>query len=270
MDAERFDSLLRSVATSPSRRSVLRLLAGSALGGLLLRHPLSAEAKKKGGGKKKCKSKEKVTICHKGQTMRVSACAVKGHKKHGDSEGECPSAAPPCQPKCGSHQCGSDDCGGSCGPCPARECGTGLVVRRACVEQDGTRTCQLQSLQKCGLYACRNGSCLTQCSTSNDCVIEGECVQSTKQCKAANGQSCGGPQDCASGYCVGNVCCNSVCTSGNAAGTCSEGTCDCTGNFQSCNNDGACDCEVGAVCTSGGANGTLECHSTGCLCNNEK
>ena len=35
MDADRFDTLSRVLARTPSRRSALRLLAGSALGSLL-------------------------------------------------------------------------------------------------------------------------------------------------------------------------------------------------------------------------------------------
>src|SRR5688572_7694846 len=106
MDADRFESLLRSLTTSPSRRGALRLLAGSALGSLLLGDPLAAEAKKgggkggKNGGKKdkKCKSKEKMTICHKGQTISISSCAWKAHQKHGDTVGECTGQNPP--PRC--------------------------------------------------------------------------------------------------------------------------------------------------------------------------
>ena len=34
--------------------------------------------------------KDKVTICHKGKTLKVPATAVKGHQRHGDTLGPCP------------------------------------------------------------------------------------------------------------------------------------------------------------------------------------
>ena len=33
--------------------------------------------------------KQKITICHKGKTLRVAAPAWKGHQKHGDKLGAC-------------------------------------------------------------------------------------------------------------------------------------------------------------------------------------
>jgi hypothetical protein len=72
MDADRFDALSRSLIEAPSRRSALRLLAGSALGGALgwLGHEAAEAGKKKrkkrkkgedkggGGGSKKKKKKK--------------------------------------------------------------------------------------------------------------------------------------------------------------------------------------------------------------------
>jgi hypothetical protein len=120
MDADRFDSLLRSLSTTPSRRNALRFLAGSALGGLVGLEQLKTRAKKGGGkgGKKKCKSKGKTIICHNGQTIEVSNCALKAHEKHGDTIGACTTPPPPnpnacstpattCQPNCSS---GGIDC----------------------------------------------------------------------------------------------------------------------------------------------------------------
>ena len=65
MDADRFDSILRTLTTSPSRRHALRLLAGSAAATLPLAETRWADAKggKKGkgkgcpNGKKKCGKK---------------------------------------------------------------------------------------------------------------------------------------------------------------------------------------------------------------------
>jgi hypothetical protein len=38
----------------------------------------------------KAYGKTKITICHKGKTLRVAAPAWKGHQKHGDTLGACP------------------------------------------------------------------------------------------------------------------------------------------------------------------------------------
>ena len=37
----------------------------------------------------KAYGKQKLTICHKGKTLKVGAPAWKGHKKHGDTLGAC-------------------------------------------------------------------------------------------------------------------------------------------------------------------------------------
>src|SRR5262249_51851870 len=47
-------------------------------------------------GKGNGKGREKVTICHKGHTIRVARPAVKAHLRHGDTVGPCAHpAAPP-------------------------------------------------------------------------------------------------------------------------------------------------------------------------------
>src|SRR5688572_27596369 len=54
MDADRFDTLSRSLSTTPSRRGALRVLAGSLLGGLIT---LGAEDGDAHDPLKKCKKK---------------------------------------------------------------------------------------------------------------------------------------------------------------------------------------------------------------------
>jgi hypothetical protein len=62
MDADRFELWLRSLSSSPSRRIVVRLLAGSASAGLLRLGLQSGEAKKGGKGKGKGKKKRRKKI----------------------------------------------------------------------------------------------------------------------------------------------------------------------------------------------------------------
>jgi hypothetical protein len=86
METDRFETLLRYLATTPSRRTALRLLAGSSLGGLLTI----------GGAHLGVAKKKKVTLCHKGlTTITVSKKAKKKHIKHGDTVGACPTTLPP-------------------------------------------------------------------------------------------------------------------------------------------------------------------------------
>jgi hypothetical protein len=100
MVADHFDTLVQSLSHTPSRRTALRLLAGSALGGLLTREAGGALARKGGKGKGKGKNKKgkKVTLCHQGRTITVSKSAVKSHKQHGDTTGPCPSGPTPSGP----------------------------------------------------------------------------------------------------------------------------------------------------------------------------
>ena len=104
MVADRFDTLLRSLSETPSRRNALRLLAGSALGGLLTREAGDALAKKggkgKGKGKNKRGKKDKVTLCHQGKTITVSKSAKKAHLAHGDTIGRCPITKPAVRATC--------------------------------------------------------------------------------------------------------------------------------------------------------------------------
>jgi hypothetical protein len=110
MDGHQFDRLLQALAVSPSRRRAVRLLVGAVGGGMLSLTTRSLDAKKG------AKTKGKVTICHKGQTITIAQSALPAHLRHGDSTGACGAAkclalGAPCvreQPW--------DCCSGSCRP----------------------------------------------------------------------------------------------------------------------------------------------------------
>jgi hypothetical protein len=168
MDADRFDTLLRTLSTSPTRRGALRLLAGTALAGLLAVDTGTADAKKGGGkgnggkkGKGKKRGHKKVTVCHKGQTKDIPKPALTGHLGHGDSLGPCGSTPPP-GPTCSDQvKNGSEtdvDCGG--GTCPR------CVNEQKCVSQDD-----------CASALCVSGVCKT-CGLDTDCGIDaaGSCI----------------------------------------------------------------------------------------------
>jgi hypothetical protein len=153
VDHNRFDTIIRSLSQTPSRRNALRLLAGSALGGLLTVGAVRTEARNGGHGKGKGKNKKgkKVTLCHKGQTITVSKSAVKGHQKHGDSIGRCPSG--PTGPTCtdGITNGGETDvdCGGSC-----PRCASGKI----CTTRND-----------CASARCAAGTCQTCVDPNTDC-----------------------------------------------------------------------------------------------------
>ena len=71
---------------------VLLVVAAVALAGLALagngKGPSPAQYGYGPAGK--AYGKTKITICHKGKTIRVAAPAWKGHQKHGDTLGPCP------------------------------------------------------------------------------------------------------------------------------------------------------------------------------------
>jgi hypothetical protein len=129
--ADRFDEFLRSVSRSPSRRGAFRLLASSVLGSLLPLGAGSTTARKGGKGKNKKrkgkgkkKSKGKVTLCHDGQTIRVSQPAAKVLLKFGGRKGPCATPDPPppeptCSPACpAGMRCAGTQCVVGQGTCP--------------------------------------------------------------------------------------------------------------------------------------------------------
>lgn len=95
---------------------------------------------------------------------------------------------------------------------------------------------------------CRDGvCCLTAtCGTGESCANPGR----EGVCTKANGATCGGNNECASGYCIGSFCCESACT-----GTCS--TCDAAGKCiktpagKLCQGQGECGrtCDAIGTCT---------------------
>ncbi len=93
MDGDRFDTLARSIHEAPSRRGLLRGLAGTALGLAALRLSGVASAKKRRKKKRK-------------------------KRKRGGS----------CEPQCNGKDCGNDGCGSSCGSCTGGICQDGVCT----------------------------------------------------------------------------------------------------------------------------------------------
>lgn len=130
--------------------------------------------------------------------------------------------------------------------------------------------------EPCRIRTCIDGVCgFEYAASGTDCGAGGECNE-VGICQGKNGTTCTDGTNCAQGFCVDGVCCNSSCT-----GTCeacnvtgSMGTCsampngldDATGNAVclgpdvACDGTGKCLREVGGACAT-----AADCFST--LCN---
>src|SRR5688572_3808816 len=97
MNADRFDTLLRALFQTPSRRGTLRLLAGSVFGGLVTLGASDAEAH---DPSKKCKKKS-------GKAKKK--CLKKAKKHNAEHTAQTSSS---CTPNCTNKECGDNGCGG--------------------------------------------------------------------------------------------------------------------------------------------------------------
>jgi hypothetical protein len=200
MDAERFDTWAKTLATRTSRRAALRGLAGGAIAAFGLRR-LEVAAQP-----------AQVIICHWDATqgvyeqLSVSVNGLEGHGRHSrdiltpeftstTTCGDCNTACldgqaciagtcvSSCVPDCTGKTCGDNGCGGSCGSCPEgttclddvcdcepqpvacgpNDCGPLVDNCDAIVgECTGGCTC-VESYQACtpGVTRCCSGSCTT-------------------------------------------------------------------------------------------------------------
>lgn len=81
--------------TTRAARPGVRLLVAAVLAGIML-VALGGLGYASSGGLAAAAAQhqygKKVTICHKGKTIRVSVNALRGHRRHGDSVGTCTAA----------------------------------------------------------------------------------------------------------------------------------------------------------------------------------
>jgi hypothetical protein len=141
MDAERFDTLARSLTIAGSRRRVLGWLSGVTLGALT---PL-LELADVGAGKKKKRKKKK--------------------KKR--TRSPLPNPGPICTPRCLDRRCGGNGCGGSCGVCA--ECQTCEPTLGLCPMTPGSDEAPCSGGTCCG-GACCPPSC--QCGVDDPLLDE--------------------------------------------------------------------------------------------------
>jgi len=171
-----------------------------------------------------------------------------------DDAGGCPAAA--------ESSCGNDGKCNGAGGC--RKWGTSVQCRAAsCPPQgatstkaancDGNGTCPPGETQTCGSFKCdTNNMCRTTCASDADCNGKA-CNTGTGLCeKNLAGAQCSNNDQCASGHCVDNTCCQAAgcatCEScANSEGACkrvSNGMPDpdsCSDSPEACGTKGKCD-----------------------------
>lgn len=165
----------------------------------------------------------------------------------------------------------SDCAGGMCvdgfccdslcaGPCDTCSQAQGALVNGACTVAPAGSI----GSPSCSPYFCGGGTsaCASSCALNAECAAGTFC--SAGQCVPAqgNGGSCVTTQDCASGFCVDGVCCNSACTGLCQACTAArtggvDGTC--AGNTQGSDPDNEC---AVATCKTGQCDGTGACQNS--------
>jgi hypothetical protein len=261
MDADRFDTLLRLLSETPTRRGALGLLTGSALGGGLgallgLSSPENAAAH---NPLKKCKK-----INDKGKRK---AC-VKKAKEHNAAHNASNTTLPPVGCPAGTSPCGA---GGACiltdlcckedADCPEATFGPMECLDGVCDCPRGGRPCPLGGG---GWYCCDASNGETCCNDDSCCTAT--CTVQDRECACPGGS---GPcSDEFSGITYWS-CCAAGDTCHDDGLSCSTTTCTAAnsthgGPFAYCNSEATCWCttkiEDGSpvcIASSGGGGGCI-------------
>jgi hypothetical protein len=196
MDADRLDSLARSLARSGRRRTLLCLLTGGALGLAGWPHADDAAAH---NTLKKCKKIE--------DKKKRKAC-IKKAKKHNATHTITPITT--CTPTCGGRTCGDNGCGGSCGACG----GSSSCIEGICTCPSPQEFCGGTCVPPCEATQARNPiscgcctrfgnssvNCDTAAEVSADCC-SGKCDDDGVCRGKVPGAPCQFDAQCASGIC---------------------------------------------------------------------
>jgi hypothetical protein len=163
--------------------------------------------------------------------------------------------------------------GAACGA--GAECATNLCVDGVCCENSCVGPCKACAMAKTGQA---DGTCADIAmgtDPDSECAGSLACMAGTCSMPLANGTQCMIAAECASGFCVDSVCCNSACSATCLACTAAiagqgvDGTCtpvkintdpqnECTGALN-CNGSSGCFKGLGAPCANG-----AECASGAC------
>ncbi|HEX9485947.1 MAG TPA: OmpA family protein [Gemmatimonadales bacterium] len=139
---------------------------------------------------------------------------------------------------------------------------------------DGAGACPAVQTQTCAPFTCGPTACNGNCNADSDCTAGNWCSGGVCAPLLAQGQACGGGNQCGSQHCVDGVCCNTSCTGqceacaeAGSAGTCTpvagaprNARTACVSDGSVCG--GACDGTQPAACAYPG-NGTT-CRAPSC------
>jgi hypothetical protein len=128
-----------------------------------------------------CRTPRKITICHKGQTLKVSLAALFAHLRHGDRIGPCapPAASCPC-----FTSTGLADVAAQCSAAPIASCGGDpYSLNLFCASGGGTGT-----VGNLGYFEALLGT--NTCSTTTQDALTGEAVTTTLPVTAAQFEAC--------------------------------------------------------------------------------
>ena len=206
MDADRFDSLARSLTDPASRR----ILLGTPLVGVLAALGLTAAEAKK--GKKKNKNKKKKKNCGAGKTRCGKDCAdTKTDVRH------CGTCGNECE---GDQRCLEGQCFTICSPacaetnvCCAAEC-TDLTTDARNCGQCGT-VCAENEVCRFANCGCLGPRCPvpgggTRCcpAANGTCCSNGRCCPAGETCEPDNFCCLAGRYSCGNGLCcpIGTIC----------------------------------------------------------------
>jgi len=127
-----------------------------------------------------CRTPRKITICHKGKTMKVSLLALIPHLRHGDRIGPCatPAASCPCYTSSGLA-----DVAAQCSATPIASCGDPYSINLFCAPGGGGGT-----VGNLGYFEALLGT--NTCSTVTQDPLTGNEVTSTLAVTAAQFEAC--------------------------------------------------------------------------------
>jgi hypothetical protein len=260
VDEARFDQLTQFVAASRSRRDIVRVAIGSALGGLigLCRRGDEVEAARRCRDEgHPCEGNQACCdglVCTAGGEGRVRRCR------------RCPAGQVACGDRCSDGCTESDACGPggpvSCGPCQRCDPAHGTCRPD---EDLGGESCPGDD--KCfARHVCRDGQCVgvdpVVCDPPDACHGPGTCLPATGSCSypdLPDGTPCGDGNACLTGAsCRGGVCQAGTTVDCSTDNPCLTARCDPVRGCVTTPKGAGTSCDDGDVC-----NGTRTCDGAG-------
>ena len=166
---------------------------------------------------------------------------------------------------CGAYRCGGSACKATCTTATSTlDCNDGYVCKLgACVTTGGAGTVCSDDTECASGHCVDGGGSLRVCCEAASCPSGSVCAAAGSkapagQCIKTDGQTCGAPGECSSGFCVDGHCCDTACD-----GQCEA--CDISGNPGKCSGvSGPVHGTTRTACSSGGGDicKALQCDGT--------